>query len=301
MNIKIILETAEHNPHYLNRYIKFIEYCKNSTNKNKSYEKHHICPSSLFPEYKKLKDNPWNMIKLTPRQHYIAHWILAKTFNGKMWYALFMMSMGNKNSFMDRDYLISSKQYEYCKDKLKGIKRSEEHKKLLAESKKNHTVYKDQDGNKFWLHKDDPLIEEKGLVGHTKGSSRKGVNKGIVTCINLKTNEKIKVSKKEFDNNDHYVGVNHNKADWSKGRKWMKSPSGKYKVIKQNEVEHYLKLGYIFDNVHKGKIGESKGTIWMNNDIENVRCLPEEEEKYKDRGYKRGRIKGFKWKKNKGE
>ena len=72
--IYTILSSKPHNPHYLKRYIKFIESCKLNT----TGELHHIAPKSkqLFPEFKSFKLHQWNKIKLSLRQHYIAHLLL---------------------------------------------------------------------------------------------------------------------------------------------------------------------------------------------------------------------------------
>lgn len=102
MNINYIIEILKskpHNQHYLNRYIKFIEYCyKVNLTKSKIelgyIEKHHICPKakSLFPEYKSKKDFPWNIIILTGQQHFVAHHILAKAYpNSGMYVAYIRM------------------------------------------------------------------------------------------------------------------------------------------------------------------------------------------------------------------
>jgi hypothetical protein len=66
------------NQHYLNRYLKFIDALKNQSIDGYS-EKHHIMPRSMGGG-----DEPSNIIVLTLRQHYIAHWMLWKTYGGKM-------------------------------------------------------------------------------------------------------------------------------------------------------------------------------------------------------------------------
>ena len=50
-------------------------------------EKHHILPRSL-----KGSDEPENLIRLTPSDHYFAHLLLAKIHGGTQWSALFLMS-----------------------------------------------------------------------------------------------------------------------------------------------------------------------------------------------------------------
>jgi hypothetical protein len=85
MNIYEILKTKSNNEHYLKRYVNFINSCRkhNQEHFNVYTEKHHICPKSkdMFPEYKNLKEHPWNECKLTYRQHIIAHFFLYKCVN----------------------------------------------------------------------------------------------------------------------------------------------------------------------------------------------------------------------------
>lgn len=60
-------------------YVNLIENAKIKNNNLTIYcEKHHILPSSIFPEYANLKENPWNYVKLTYREHFLAHWLLSK-------------------------------------------------------------------------------------------------------------------------------------------------------------------------------------------------------------------------------
>jgi hypothetical protein len=83
MDIYSILSSKPHNPHYLNRYITFIEQCQQKNIGYEGYtEKHHIYPKAkdMFPEYKDFRLHPWNCAVLTARQHFIAHLLLWKTF-----------------------------------------------------------------------------------------------------------------------------------------------------------------------------------------------------------------------------
>lgn len=99
MDIYPLLSNKPHNSHYLNRYLKFIEACKLTEKSNQRIENHHILPSSsdLFPEYKSFKEFPWNKVKLTIRQHFIAHLLLSKTFGGKQIQAFFLMCNRTSN------------------------------------------------------------------------------------------------------------------------------------------------------------------------------------------------------------
>lgn len=67
----------DHN--YLQTYFSFLDQC--SLNElTEQYEKHHILPKSLFPQ---LSKNRNNIIKLKPRDHFLAHYHLAKLIKEK--------------------------------------------------------------------------------------------------------------------------------------------------------------------------------------------------------------------------
>lgn len=111
--------------HILERYLKFINYCKN-IKFNGYTESHHIIPRS----FKGSNDNN-NLIKLSARHHYIAHLLLAKaTNNPKMIKALHKM-VYSTTGVVQRDYKITSKVYAYVR---------EEHSKIVSGYSKNTVV-----------------------------------------------------------------------------------------------------------------------------------------------------------------
>lgn len=88
------------NLHYLNRYNKFIDALKEQTIDG-YYELHHIIPKSSGGSNDKS-----NLIALTARQHYIAHWLLWKAYGGNLARAFFMMSS------VGRYQRVNSKTYD---------------------------------------------------------------------------------------------------------------------------------------------------------------------------------------------
>jgi hypothetical protein len=83
MDIYSILASKPHSEHHLNRYIRFIEQCQQNNKKSSiKTHRHHICPRAkdMFPEYESFAKNKWNMARLTPRQHFIAHIMLWKVY-----------------------------------------------------------------------------------------------------------------------------------------------------------------------------------------------------------------------------
>lgn len=63
----------------MQRYLRFIDRCSQQPD-GPLVERHHVCPKALFPEYSDGRKHPWNIVKLSQRQHLIAHWILWKVF-----------------------------------------------------------------------------------------------------------------------------------------------------------------------------------------------------------------------------
>lgn len=102
---------------YIGRYNKFIESLKDQEVSD-IMEVHHIVPKSMGGTNDKS-----NLIKLTPRQHYIAHWMLWKAYGGKMAQAFFFF-----NNYHEKR--ISSKAYEQLRSEA-----------LAAISGENHYLY----------------------------------------------------------------------------------------------------------------------------------------------------------------
>ena len=120
--------------HMLNRYIKLIKYAK-TLSVTECGEEHHIVPKSMGGT-----DARKNLVILTPRLHYLAHYMLWKAFrNRKMAYAFHIMIHGNPHH--TRYTKVSSKVYESlikeCRELNKGINHPMYGKKKSEESKVN--------------------------------------------------------------------------------------------------------------------------------------------------------------------
>jgi len=91
----------------LKRYNKFID-CLRQQNIIGYFEEHHIVPRSMGGTNDKS-----NLIKLTARQHFIAHWLLWKAYGSKMTNAFHIMLHGKgKRKSQQRYNKINSKTYE---------------------------------------------------------------------------------------------------------------------------------------------------------------------------------------------
>lgn len=127
-------------------------------------EKHHITPRSLGGG-----DEKGNIIKLTAREHFVVHRLLAKIHGGSMWCALAFMSKGSVKSA--KGVSVGSRLYEYIKsrdakyksDRYKGVNNPFYGKtftnaqleklkgKRKAVSGSNNPNYGISDKNKNWI------------------------------------------------------------------------------------------------------------------------------------------------------
>lgn len=104
----LIRNSPSPNLRYIDRYISYIEGCKNKIFKGRT-EGHHILPKSFGGK------NGNNILRMSSRHHYIAHVLLAKaTGSPKMIKALHKM-VYSRTGDVSRSYRISSRMYEYLR------------------------------------------------------------------------------------------------------------------------------------------------------------------------------------------
>ena len=98
---------------YTKYYFSIINNCTNRVIKGYT-ENHHIVPKSLGGT-----DDDTNIVRLTAREHYICHRLLAKMTSGKfmtaMIFAVWSMSNQKGNSRCNRNYHVSSRVYARLK------------------------------------------------------------------------------------------------------------------------------------------------------------------------------------------
>ncbi len=188
MNILEVLTSKPHNIHYVNRYIKFIESCKNANKTFYGYtERHHICPKAkdLFPEFADTKIYTWNTVNLSSHQHILAHVILWKAFGNSQGMALDCM-LGNFNSNTNSYRLNERKVPESLKirylAKLRDIAASERVKYVTGKS-----TYVDKDGKHHFLETTSPLIQELNLTHFKAGSTHSDIAKERMSAAKYPT------------------------------------------------------------------------------------------------------------------
>lgn len=120
---------------------------------------HHILPKSLFPEFKDLRDNPWNGVRLSFRHHFVAHIFLSRIFREThhMGTALFLMAHSdNGDTLNSREYAVAMQLYSQSRKEFRHTEES----KLLISCKTKEAF-------------DNPLIKARHLKRLLEGISRR--------------------------------------------------------------------------------------------------------------------------------
>ena len=180
----------------INRYIRFIQ-----TRSNVGDHRHHILPkaSDMYPEYKSFSDSPWNMIRLTYREHFIAHRMLAKIFpkssQSRCFY--YMLNKGNKSSRVYHQLLEEQKEHLIGNTNKLGKKESIETRMRKSEAQKGRLLGKRIGlGNKSrsGQTQSDAERQKKSVAlrgnQNAKGSKSHKANLGRKWFYNPTTNEK---------------------------------------------------------------------------------------------------------------
>ena len=143
----------------------------NRSKKDEYYETHHIVPRSIGGT-----DEPLNLINLTAKEHFLAHWLLYKMSSGKnkskMAYALFMMCSNNPN----QKRIVSARQYEIAKKAIVNSCSNENnpnYQKQLWSEEERLKISKRQTGSSNSMYGKTPW--NKGLLGskHTEETKLK--------------------------------------------------------------------------------------------------------------------------------
>ena len=131
------------------------------------FESHHIIPKSMggLGDVRKPKDA--NIVLLTGREHYIAHALLFLIYrNREMSIAFRLMCTIKKVG--RRNYVISSRMYEFIRQEVSRLGHSPEHKEKIRQSLLGNTINLGR--------KHSPETKEKmrqSLLGNTINLSRK--------------------------------------------------------------------------------------------------------------------------------
>lgn len=150
----------------------YLQELRNVNSNNVYYEKHHIVPRCL-----KGPDSDFNIVKLTAREHFIAHALLVKIYpTDKKITNAFICMKQNKSG----ERYINARLYEQLKKYWIRTHSGEKHhlynkghsteaKAKMSCAKKGTMPVKDSSGNMFCVNTDDPRVLSGMLVHVTAG------------------------------------------------------------------------------------------------------------------------------------
>ncbi len=160
-------------------------------------ETHHIIPKSIGG-----KDISSNLVKLTAREHFIAHWLLWKihknTKNGvKMMYAFNMMRANNNHQryYNSRAFALVRKAVIQSQTGKKGRKHSLETRAKMSEKQKVVSVNRKPISDETRKKMSETRTGRKYTAEHCKNISEatKGKKRSEEACKNISEGQKGKV------------------------------------------------------------------------------------------------------------
>lgn len=156
------------------------------------YESHHILPRSMFTDYSNSTQHKWNIVLLTPKEHFIVHFLLTKMTFGK---SLIMMQWAFNMMCTTRQGERFSNSIFYAKNK-QNLKHSPE--TIAKCTGPNNGFYGKTHSNKVKQHlsklrKGVPLTEE-----HKLKIKQNHARHNLGKTMPDKTKEKLRIIMKEI-------------------------------------------------------------------------------------------------------
>ncbi len=209
------------------------------------YETHHIIPKSLGGS-----NNKDNLVKLTAREHFVCHFLLANMYEYKSesWYKMnkaFMMMKCNSTYhyryFNSRLYSYMRQNFSICMSKLQQKEKNSQHGKMWIyneELKQNKTIKNDEQI---------PIRWKKGRVfnfDNFKEKQKKLIEKEKLKIERLKIKNEAEI-KKEFKKNNPF---NYEQYAINNFQEFM---NGNYKSIREFAKEKNRSAMYFSMNWKK--------------------------------------------------
>lgn len=198
---------------YKKIYDQLIEDALNNPKLDSYKELHHIIPKCIGGA--DVKDN---LVKLTARQHYLAHWLLYKIYKTTVlvhaWHCMSRIGDGQKNRNINSHLFqyckkerskILSENYKGEKNNFYGKTHTEETKKYLSEinyGRKNIS----ENGLKSWIEK---VAKQANSELQKKSLGER--NKQFITIQNKITLEKLYIDRNIIHEYDNEIWVNPKK------------------------------------------------------------------------------------------
>ena len=227
MNREFIGETLTGSSKYLRWYLDIMEQAQGREPFPGS-EKHHILPTSLFKEFDNLSTHPWNAVRLSHREHFIAHlciwnhyrYIGDKNKEIKMGHAIHLMS--NQLKYNSRhysnykiDYSMDDDTKKKISETLMGHKHTEETIEKIKVKRANQVITKEtgekisksNKGRKVSQKTKDRISKSKKGVGfseeHKQRLSEAKIKSGAMKGLNNPRANKIEI----YNRDGELIGV----------------------------------------------------------------------------------------------
>jgi hypothetical protein len=239
----MLMLVPDHNLEYLDKYLDFIK-SRLEVSADK-VERHHILPKCLFPEYKSFKECKWNIIRLRPKDHFIAHYLLFMTYPSRSDITRSWRMMFNCRIISNLDLEEYAEDYErskiMIKDSMVGKKRLLEHRKNMSiGQKKRYENSEEREKCKLInlgrKHTDET---KKKVSTATKGDRNPFYGK----VHSEETKKRISDSKKGNTKVDYELIKRI--ANENIGSRWMHLDHIS-KCVRKDDIEKYLEQGWSF-------------------------------------------------------
>ena len=228
---------------YKQNYINLITRTKIERNLS-TYEVHHIIPRSLGGT-----DELSNLTKLTPREHYLAHYLLWKITTGiphiKMARVLLLMS--------DKNKIISSRQYQQIKEEIAASN----NKPIICLQSKQ--VFPSINKAAFWLFENNPSSKlstiEKNLSDHLRGNRKSIFKYSFDYYMEGKEYEQLElIANKQFSQNAKPIICLQDLKVYNSIREAAKYYNINFKKISSAIIRNGSSDGYTFKIYEENKI-----------------------------------------------
>lgn len=253
---------------YYKIYKQFIDDRKTHKTQSSYYEIHHILPRALGG-----KDDIINLVKLTAREHYFAHMLLAKIYQNTKYESLMACPL----LFFKR--CMTSRIYGYVRENWSNAARNrspEEKKKILERRLQTNTNKSQKEKDLIFKH---ASIAQRNvwrsLTNEQRKQRNKNISKGTKKAMAKIDPQKWKESRmrggKTLSNvcktrsNERRKELSKHYAKYHIGSKAMSNPiTHHWRYVSKDEQNQYLQNGYIFGNLSKewvaqGYIKKTKG------------------------------------------
>ena len=296
---------------YFKNYVRFIESkLKRKLEKGTPIERHHIVPGCLFPDSYSMKEKNYkNRIPLTLYEHYIAHFLLYKSFpsSDELFSAFWLMS--NRTKY--KSTVIGAREYEKLRlraielNRERTIKMNEENWSDLAFEERMLNIFrgewaKDDRRRKMISEKTKELWKDPEYREKVMGSfvGRRAMHKDGRTAF-VHPENFYKFLKKGYKHGVGYTWseeARESLSDLRKRQRWVTNGK-KNKAVLEDDLQEWFDKGYRLGMTTRGiKDKEAyaekrRNMTLINNGIKDRNVPNEELESYLKKGYVRGSLR----------